>query len=164
MTWQRIPPPEPAQDSCHCLGGARGVCSPRVLELALGVCGPARRILCLAGALRLGFGELVLENFGPVDWQLKECRDSSRCVIYLPMNWVPETGKGAKFAKKVAVAQSTAIGIVFFAVILIFHDKYGMIFTTSSAVLEEVDKLAFLLALPILLNSVQPVLSRHFFG
>ncbi|GMH21846.1 hypothetical protein Nepgr_023689 [Nepenthes gracilis] len=68
-------------------------------------------------------------------------------------------GKGAKFATKVSVMQSTIIGLFFFVLILIFHDKYALIFTSSSAVLKEADKLAVLLAFSILLNSIQPVLS-----
>ncbi|XP_030542728.1 protein DETOXIFICATION 27-like [Rhodamnia argentea] len=68
-------------------------------------------------------------------------------------------GQGAKFATKVSVAQSTIIGIVFFALIMIFHDKFAYIFTSSEDVLEEVDQLSLLLGVTILLNSVQPILS-----
>ncbi|KAK4490360.1 hypothetical protein RD792_001036 [Penstemon davidsonii] len=68
-------------------------------------------------------------------------------------------GKAAKFATKVCVVQSTIIGLFFFAVVLIFHDKLALLFSTSNEVNDAVDKLAFLLACSILLNSVQPVLS-----
>ncbi|KAF5740184.1 MATE efflux family protein isoform 1 [Tripterygium wilfordii] len=68
-------------------------------------------------------------------------------------------GKAAKFATKVAVAQSTVIGLIFCVLIMIFRKEFALIFTTSTDVLDEVDKLAFLLAITILLNSVQPVLS-----
>ncbi|KAA8528322.1 hypothetical protein F0562_035677 [Nyssa sinensis] len=68
-------------------------------------------------------------------------------------------GKAAKFATKVAVVQSTIIGVIFAAVIMIFHNKFGLIFTSSPDVLQAVDKLSYLLAFTILLNSVQPVLS-----
>ncbi|KAA8538133.1 hypothetical protein F0562_027741 [Nyssa sinensis] len=68
-------------------------------------------------------------------------------------------GKAAKLATKVAVVQSTIIGIFFCALIMIFHDKFALIFSSSKDVLEAVDKLSHLLAITILLNSVQPVLS-----
>ncbi|XP_062159043.1 protein DETOXIFICATION 27-like [Alnus glutinosa] len=68
-------------------------------------------------------------------------------------------GKAAKFATKVSVVQSTVIGIFFCALIMLLHDKIAYIFTTSSDVLEAVDNLSLLLAVTILLNSVQPVLS-----
>ncbi|GAB4844970.1 Protein DETOXIFICATION 26 [Ancistrocladus abbreviatus] len=65
-------------------------------------------------------------------------------------------GKAAKFTTQVSIMQSTIIGLVFCAVIIIFHDKFALIFTSSCDVLEEVDKLAVLLAISILLNSIQP--------
>lgn len=68
-------------------------------------------------------------------------------------------GKGAVFATKVSVVTSTVIGLVLFILILIFQKQLALIFTSSTLVLQEVDKLSFLLALTILLNSVQPVLS-----
>ncbi|XP_059637029.1 protein DETOXIFICATION 27-like [Cornus florida] len=68
-------------------------------------------------------------------------------------------GKGANFATKVSVVNSTVIGIFFCALIMILHDKIGYIFTSSTVVLEAVDELSYLLAFTILLNSVQPVLS-----
>lgn len=68
-------------------------------------------------------------------------------------------GKGAKFATAVAVMTSVAIGLFFWLLVLIFHDKFAFIFSTSPPVVEEVNKLSILLAFTILLNSVQPVLS-----
>ncbi|XAR62119.1 hypothetical protein NMG60_11016744 [Bertholletia excelsa] len=68
-------------------------------------------------------------------------------------------GKTAKFAMLVSVVQSTVIGLFFCLVIAIFHDKFALIFTSSPSVLEAVDKLSFLLAVTVLLNSIQPVLS-----
>jgi len=68
-------------------------------------------------------------------------------------------GKGAKFATQVSVTQSIAIGVVLCVLIMIFHDYLAYIFTTSSSVLEAVDDMSFLLAITILLNSVQPILS-----
>ncbi|XP_022131671.1 protein DETOXIFICATION 27-like [Momordica charantia] len=68
-------------------------------------------------------------------------------------------GKGAKFATIVSVAQSILIGVVICVVIMTFHDKIALIFTSSSSVVEAVDSLSNLLAITILLNSIQPVLS-----
>ncbi|CAH2042810.1 unnamed protein product [Thlaspi arvense] len=68
-------------------------------------------------------------------------------------------GKAAKFATMVSVATSTVIGLVFWFLILIFHNELALIFSTSKPVLEAVNKLSVLLAFTILLNSVQPVLS-----
>ena len=45
---------------------------------------------------------------------------------------------------------------------MILHDKYAYLFTTTTEVLEAVDKLTVLLAVTILLNSVQPILSGNF--
>ncbi|TKY69921.1 TRANSPARENT TESTA protein 12 [Spatholobus suberectus] len=68
-------------------------------------------------------------------------------------------GKGAKFATTVSVGTSIIIGLFFWMLILILHDKFGYIFSNSKAVLDEVNNLSLLLAFTILLNSVQPVLS-----
>ncbi|KAJ6335467.1 hypothetical protein OIU78_012157 [Salix suchowensis] len=68
-------------------------------------------------------------------------------------------GKGAKFATIVSVVQSSIVGLVFCLLIMLLHNKIALIFTSSSSVIHEVDNLAFLLAITILLNSVQPVLS-----
>ena len=71
-------------------------------------------------------------------------------------------GKGAKFATIVSVVESTVIGLVFCALIMILHSKIAYIFSSSTDVLQAVDGLAFLLAITILLNSVQPVLSGNY--
>ncbi|GAB4861310.1 hypothetical protein Ancab_036471 [Ancistrocladus abbreviatus] len=68
-------------------------------------------------------------------------------------------GKAAKFAAKVSVTQSNIIGLIFVVLILIFYDKYGLMFTNSSSVVEGANKLATLLAISVLLNGIQPVLS-----
>nr|AUS89436.1 MATE efflux family protein [Sesuvium portulacastrum] len=68
-------------------------------------------------------------------------------------------GRGAKFAMIVAVMTSIAIGLCFWLLVMIFHDKFAFIFSNSQPVVEMVKKLSILLAFTILLNSVQPVLS-----
>lgn len=71
-------------------------------------------------------------------------------------------GKAAKFATIVSVVQSAIIGLFFFVVILIFRGQIALIFTSTIDVLQAVDNLSFLLAITILLNSVQPILSGEF--
>lgn len=68
-------------------------------------------------------------------------------------------GKGARFATIVSVATSTTVGLVFWSLIIGFHDKIALIFSTSQVIQEVVNRLCILLAFSILLNSVQPVLS-----
>ncbi|XP_035546504.1 protein DETOXIFICATION 27-like [Juglans regia] len=67
--------------------------------------------------------------------------------------------KAAKFAAIVSVSYSAVIGLFFCILILIVHDKIAYIFTSSADVVQEVDKMSYLLGITILLNSVQPVLS-----
>ncbi|CAI9111099.1 OLC1v1011236C1 [Oldenlandia corymbosa var. corymbosa] len=68
-------------------------------------------------------------------------------------------GKGAKFATMVSVMTSTIIGLFFCTIIMILHNEIGLIFSSSQDVLTEVNHLSVLLAITILLNSIQPVLS-----
>ncbi|KAL2521699.1 MATE efflux family protein [Forsythia ovata] len=68
-------------------------------------------------------------------------------------------GKQARFATIVSVTTSIIIGLFFSMLLLIFHEKFGIIFSSSKPVLHAVNKLSVLLAITILLNSVQPVLS-----
>jgi MATE family multidrug resistance protein len=70
-------------------------------------------------------------------------------------------GKGAKFATTVSVVTSIIIGLFFWLLIMIFHNEFALIFSSSKPVLEEVNKLSVLLAFTIFLNSVQPVLSGN---
>ncbi|KAH7520484.1 hypothetical protein FEM48_Zijuj08G0148700 [Ziziphus jujuba var. spinosa] len=68
-------------------------------------------------------------------------------------------GRAAKFATVVSVTTSIIIGIFFWSLIIMFHREIALIFTSSKPVLQEVSRLSVLLALTILLNSVQPILS-----
>ncbi|CAN6210989.1 unnamed protein product [Urochloa humidicola] len=68
-------------------------------------------------------------------------------------------GKGARFATIVSTTTSFMIGLFSSSLALIFHDKVAMMFSTSEAVINAVDSLSVLLALTILLNGIQPVLS-----
>ncbi|KAM1292728.1 hypothetical protein ACFX2I_019646 [Malus domestica] len=73
-------------------------------------------------------------------------------------NW-----KAAKFATKVSVIESTMVGVLFCVLLIALHDKIAYIFTTSSDVVEAVNYMSYLLAVTILLNSIQPVLSGLFY-
>ncbi|KMZ68452.1 MATE efflux family protein, expressed [Zostera marina] len=102
---------------------------------------------------------------------LSICLCTNTCVFMISLAFFASTGvrvanelgagdgKAAKFAVKVSVMTSTLIGLFFSGLIMGLHDIYGLIFTSSPEVLEAVDKLTWLLAITIFLNSVQPVLS-----
>ncbi|KAM0888774.1 hypothetical protein ACQ4PT_028140 [Festuca glaucescens] len=68
-------------------------------------------------------------------------------------------GKGARFATIVATMTSFLIGLFFSFLALAFHCKIALIVSSSKAVMDSVDKIFVLLAMTILLNGVQLVLS-----
>ncbi|GJN33738.1 hypothetical protein PR202_gb22361 [Eleusine coracana subsp. coracana] len=68
-------------------------------------------------------------------------------------------GQGARFATFVSTTTSFLISLFISFLTLVFHDKLALIFTSSEAVINAVDDISVLLALTILLNGVQPVLS-----
>ncbi|KAL3514232.1 hypothetical protein ACH5RR_026949 [Cinchona calisaya] len=112
-----------------------------------------------------------LKNVTIVVDALSVCMTISGWQMMIPFGFLAATGvrvaselgagngRAAKFAAKVAVVQSTIIGIIFCILIIIFHDKLGFIFSSSPDVVIAADKLSYLLAVTILLNSIQPVLS-----
>ncbi|KAL5079354.1 hypothetical protein RYX36_007775 [Vicia faba] len=74
-----------------------------------------------------------------------------------------ELGRGSsratKFSIVITVLTSFAIGFIFFLIFLFLKEKIAYIFTPDPDVVNAVGDLSFLLALSILLNSIQPVLS-----
>lgn len=50
------------------------------------------------------------------------------------------------------------IGLLFWLLVVIFHNELALTFSYSEAALQVVNKLSLLLAFTILLNSIQPVL------
>ena len=74
-----------------------------------------------------------------------------------------ELGRGssraAKFSIMMIVLTSFTIGFVLFLFFLYFRGRVAYIFTESQEVVDAVAELSPLLAVSILLNSVQPVLS-----
>lgn len=99
--------------------------------------------------------------------------DKANCYnplsILIPSSFFPsvrvsnELGKGdsraAKFSIVNIVVISLAIGLVLFALFLVFRKRLAYVFTEDRAVVAEVARLSPLLAFSILMNSVQPVLS-----
>lgn len=69
------------------------------------------------------------------------------------------SAKAAKFSIVVVVTESLFIGFVLFGMFLLFRGNLAYVFTKSAEVADAVTDLSTLLALSILLNSVQPVLS-----
>uniref|UniRef100_A0A0D9XAL4 Protein DETOXIFICATION n=1 Tax=Leersia perrieri TaxID=77586 RepID=A0A0D9XAL4_9ORYZ len=74
-----------------------------------------------------------------------------------------ELGAGRPRAAKLAIAtvlmSSVAIGVAFFAAVLLLRDVYGVPFTDSPEVVRAVASLGVVFAFSLLLNSIQPVLS-----
>ncbi|CAK7322621.1 unnamed protein product [Dovyalis caffra] len=64
-----------------------------------------------------------------------------------------------KYSVYVTVFQSLVIGLVFMVVVLFAKDYIAIFFTSSKIMQESVSKLAFLLSITMVLNSVQPVIS-----
>lgn len=58
----------------------------------------------------------------------------------------------------VTLLTSTAIGVVFIALILINKNDFPKVFTEKPVVMKEASKLSYFLAATIFLDSIQPVL------
>eukprot|EP00262_Sarcandra_glabra_P011376 TRINITY_DN2728_c0_g3_i2.p1 TRINITY_DN2728_c0_g3~~TRINITY_DN2728_c0_g3_i2.p1 ORF type:complete len:507 (-),score=62.94 TRINITY_DN2728_c0_g3_i2:283-1737(-) len=67
--------------------------------------------------------------------------------------------KGAKFAIKVVLSTSLAIGVFFWFLFMALGNVISYAFTSSEEVAKAVSSLSILLAFSVLLNSIQPVLS-----
>nr|XP_043623292.1 protein DETOXIFICATION 24-like [Erigeron canadensis]XP_043623293.1 protein DETOXIFICATION 24-like [Erigeron canadensis]XP_043623294.1 protein DETOXIFICATION 24-like [Erigeron canadensis] len=67
--------------------------------------------------------------------------------------------KAVKFAIKVLLWTSIAIGVFFFVLCLVFRKKLVYLFTDDDRVAETVSDLTLLLSFSVLLNSIYPVLS-----
>ncbi|XLT26364.1 hypothetical protein HN873_057656 [Arachis hypogaea] len=65
----------------------------------------------------------------------------------------------ARFAVWVVSITSVSIGVIIMIIVLTTRDYFPYLFTTSVAVAKETTKLASLLGVTVLLNSLQPVLS-----
>ncbi|CAH2077961.1 unnamed protein product [Thlaspi arvense] len=67
--------------------------------------------------------------------------------------------RAAKYSVYVTVFQSLLIGLVFMVAIIIGRDHFAIIFTSSKVIQHAVSKLAYLLGITMVLNSVQTVIS-----
>lgn len=67
--------------------------------------------------------------------------------------------RGAKYSVYVTVTEGFMLGIFFLVVILIARKYIALLFTSSKVLQEAVASLAYLLAVTMVLNSVQPVIS-----
>ncbi|CAN6459867.1 unnamed protein product [Victoria cruziana] len=67
--------------------------------------------------------------------------------------------KAAKFSVKVATLTSLSIGVIFMIAVVSTKKLFPRIFTSEDDVIHETSKLANLLSITMILNSVQPVLS-----
>ncbi|XP_047170427.1 protein DETOXIFICATION 34-like [Vigna umbellata] len=65
----------------------------------------------------------------------------------------------AKYSVIVTIVESLVIGLLFAGIILITKDYFAVIFTASKEMIKAVSKLANLLGITMILNSVQPVIS-----
>lgn len=70
----------------------------------------------------------------------------------------------AKFSVIVVSMTSIIIGVICTAVVFATRDVFPYFFTNSKAVAELTTKLASLLSITVLLNSLQPVLSGKIFS
>lgn len=69
--------------------------------------------------------------------------------------------RAAKFSVLVVSTATVLIGVVLMAVVLATRDVFPYLFTNSEAVAKETTRLSVLLALTVLLNGLQPVLSGN---
>ncbi|XP_048426950.1 protein DETOXIFICATION 35-like [Pyrus x bretschneideri] len=67
--------------------------------------------------------------------------------------------RAVKYAVYVTVSQSLLLGLLFMIIILITKDDFAVIFTSDKELQQAVAKLAYLLGITMVLNSVQPVIS-----
>lgn len=67
--------------------------------------------------------------------------------------------RAAKYSVIVTIIESLIIGLISAAIILATKDHFAIIFTESKEMIKAVSKLAGLLGLTMILNSVQPVIS-----
>ncbi|XP_061996233.1 protein DETOXIFICATION 35-like [Rosa rugosa] len=67
--------------------------------------------------------------------------------------------RAAKYSVIVTIVESLIIGIIFGGIILAAKDHFAIIFTSSKELQHAVSRLAILLSVTMVLNSVQPVIS-----
>lgn len=67
--------------------------------------------------------------------------------------------RATKYAIYVTVFQSLAIGLLCMVIVVLTKDDFGIIFSNSRVMQQAVSRLAYLLGVTMILNSIQPVIS-----
>lgn len=67
--------------------------------------------------------------------------------------------RAAKYSVFVSVVESLGIGLLGMVIIIATKDDFAVLFTSSQKMQRAVSDLAYLLAITMLLNSIQPVVS-----
>ncbi|KAM7508632.1 hypothetical protein LguiA_019085 [Lonicera macranthoides] len=67
--------------------------------------------------------------------------------------------RAAKYSVFLTVAQSFLIGIIFMSIVMTTRNHFAVIFTSNEEMQNAVARLAYLLAITMVLNSIQPVIS-----
>lgn len=70
--------------------------------------------------------------------------------------------RAAKFSVYVTILESMVIGLVCMVIIIGTKDDFASLFTNSKPMQKAVGDLAYLLAVTMMLNSIQPVISGVF--
>ena len=70
--------------------------------------------------------------------------------------------RAAKYAVIVAIVEALLLGMLFGTVIMAEKDNFAMIYTKSKEMQEAVSRLAFLLSITMVVNSVQHVISGKY--
>lgn len=98
--------------------------------------------------------------------KLNHC-SSSELLRRVSVRVSNELGSGrpraAMHAVIVVIAESLLIGLICMALVLIFRDYFAIIYTNDVELQHAVSKIAGLLGLTMVLNSVQPVVSGMLF-
>uniref|UniRef100_A0A0E0AYL4 Protein DETOXIFICATION n=1 Tax=Oryza glumipatula TaxID=40148 RepID=A0A0E0AYL4_9ORYZ len=110
--------------------------------------------------LSLGSAIMICLDTNLFGWQIMVFFGFNAAISVRVSN---ELGAGRPRAARLAIAvvlvSSVAIGVAFFAAVLLLRDVYGAPFTGSPEVVHAVASLGVVFAFSLLLNSVQPVLS-----
>lgn len=83
----------------------------------------------------------------------------TRCSVRVSNELGAAHPKVAKFSVVVVTSTSVFISIIFSAIILIFRVGLSKLFTSDAEVIAAVSNLTPLLAMSVLLNGIQPILS-----
>ncbi|GER57435.1 MATE efflux family protein [Striga asiatica] len=80
-------------------------------------------------------------------------------MLFIGVNAAIRHPRAAKYSVFVTVAESLLIGLLSMVIIIASKDHFAILFTNSEKMQKAVSKLAYLLAITMVLNSIQPVIS-----